>query len=892
MSEQSPKIVYLKDYRPPDFLIDRVDLRFDLNGSATTVSSRLVVVRNPAAGPARSQPLVLDGRQLELVEIRLDGAPVAPDAFEVDAEHLTLEGVPDAFELEIDTRIYPQNNSSLEGLYTSGGGFCTQCEAEGFRKITYFLDRPDVMAVYSVTIVAERSQYPVLLANGNLVDSGEHGDGRHWVTWHDPFKKPSYLFAMVAGSLDCVTDTYTTLSGRRVGLHFYVEPGNTGKCDHAMRSLKLAMAWDEAEYGFEYDLDNYFVVAVDDFNMGAMENKGLNIFNAKYVLAKPETATDQDLQNVESVIGHEYFHNWTGNRITCRDWFQLSLKEGLTVFREQQFAAAMGAGGVKRIADVRVLRSSQFSQDAGPMAHPVRPDSYIQINNFYTVTVYNKGAEVIRMMHTLLGPEGFRRGMDLYVARHDGCAVTTDELVAAMEHANGADFEQFRRWYHQAGTPELEVQACHDRDLNSYSLRVRQSCPATPGQPRKLPFHVPLAIGLLNAEGRELPLQLEGEDNPGDATTRILEIRDSEHTFRFINVSEPPTLSLLRGFSAPVKVHFDYSDADLMFLLANDSDEFNRWDAGQRLATRTIMRLVEKRDRGSDWDLPDSFALAFGKALVDTESNHALTAELFNFPDEAYLASQMAVADVDGIHEAREYVRCRLAEVLRSDLLIVYQAMGRDDEPGIDTARIGRRSLRNRCLEYLMQLDDPGMRKLCLEQYHGATDMTSSLGAISAILDRDCPERDHVLRDFYLRWRHEPLVVDKWFSLQAMSTLPQTLLRVKALLDHEAFRIRNPNRVRALISAFCHSNPVRFHAVDGEGYRFLSDQVLALDPINSQVAARLVGALSRWRHYDSQRQHLMRMQLTRILGAAALSPDVYEVVAKSLGEEANHTRPS
>ncbi|NJN45457.1 MAG: aminopeptidase N, partial [Candidatus Competibacteraceae bacterium] len=553
MKNDSPRAIHLKDYTPPTFLIDTVNLRFELGEDATFVHSRLSLRRNPESTEAGTASLVLDGQQLELVELRLDGRTLTPEHYTVDADQLTLPQVPNSFQLEITTRIYPQNNTALEGLYQSSGNFCTQCEAEGFRKITYFLDRPDVMAVYTTTVVADKTRYPVLLSNGNCIDSGDLPGGRHWATWHDPFKKPSYLFALVAGHLQRITDTFTTQSGREVALHIYVEPENIDQCDHAMASLKKAMTWDEATFGREYDLDIYMIVAVGDFNMGAMENKGLNVFNTKYVLAKPETATDADYLGIEGVIGHEYFHNWTGNRITCRDWFQLSLKEGLTVFRDQEFTADMSSRAVKRIDDVRILRSAQFPQDAGPMAHPVRPDAYIEINNFYTVTVYNKGAEVIRMMQALLGQDGFRRGMDLYFERHDGQAVTTDDFVQAMEDANGVDWQQFRRWYTQAGTPEITAQGSYDPDTQSYTLTLRQSCPPTPGQDHKKPFHIPVALGLLDSAGRSLPLQLENESAPvGDH--RVLELREAEQQFRFINVPDSPLPSLLRGFSAPVKL--------------------------------------------------------------------------------------------------------------------------------------------------------------------------------------------------------------------------------------------------------------------------------------------------------------------------------------------------
>jgi len=880
MKNDSPQAIYLKDYIPPAFLIDTVDLRFELGEDATLVRSRLALRRNPMR--TEQNALVLDGQQLELVELRLDGRTLAPDNYTVDADHLTLLQAPPAFELEITTRIYPHKNTALEGLYQSSGNFCTQCEAEGFRKITYFLDRPDVMAVYTTTVVADKTRYPVLLSNGNCIDSGDLPDGRHWAKWHDPFQKPAYLFALVAGHLQRITDTFTTHSGREVALHIYVEPENINQCDHAMASLQKAMAWDEATFGREYDLDIYMIVAIGDFNMGAMENKGLNVFNTKYVLAKPETATDADYQGIEGVIGHEYFHNWTGNRITCRDWFQLSLKEGLTVFRDQEFTADMSSRPVKRIDDVRILRSAQFPQDAGPMAHPVRPDSYIEINNFYTVTVYNKGAEVIRMMQTLLGRTGFRRGMDLYFERHDGQAVTTDDFVKAMEDANSVDWEQFRRWYTQAGTPEITAQGSYDSDTRCFTLTLRQFCPPTPGQDHKEPFHIPVALGLLDPEGRSLPLQLENESEPaGDY--RVLELCEAEQQFHFINVPDSPLPSLLRDFSAPVKLQAEYKDDDLMFLLAHDSDPFNRWEAGQQLAIRTLLRLVEDRQQGRSWSLPEAFSGAFGQTLSASDKDPALLARILTLPDEIYLAEQMQVVDVDGLHDARQFVQRMLAERLNESLAAVYDTYNQSEEYRIDAKSMGQRSLKNRCLDYLMQLDDSEWRQRCLQQFRSAANMTDQLSALGLLVNCDCSERSEALAHFEQRWGKEPLVIDKWFSLQAMSRLPGTLSEVKRLMNHPAFTIKNPNKVRALIGAFCHSNPVRFHAADGSGYAFLREQVLTLNSMNPQIAARLVGAFTRWRKYDANRQALMQAELKGILATPDLSPDVYEIVAKSLG---------
>jgi aminopeptidase N len=872
----TPRTIYRKDYTQPNHWVETVELRFELGEESTRVHSRLTLRRNEAVPPG---PLVLDGQDLELVSLSVDGTLLEPSAYQVDADRLTVDGLPDAFTLELTTRIRPQDNTTLEGLYKSGGLFCTQCEAEGFRKITYYPDRPDVMARFTTTVVAEKARYPVLLSNGNLIAERDLGDGLHEATWEDPFPKPCYLFALVAGDLSCIRDRHVTPSGREIDLRIYVEAHNADRCGHAMRSLKNAMAWDEKVFGLECDLDTYMIVAVDDFNMGAMENKGLNIFNSKYVLARPDTATDTDFQNIEGVIGHEYFHNWTGNRVTCRDWFQLSLKEGLTVFRDQEFSSDMGSRAVKRIADVRALRALQFPEDAGPMAHPVRPDSYIEINNFYTMTVYEKGAEVVRMIHTLLGAEGFRRGMDLYFQRHDGQAVTCDDFVAAMEDANGADLGQFRLWYSQAGTPRLEARGHYDADERSYTLTLKQTIPDTPGQTDKKPQHIPVAVGLLDRQGRDLPLHLDGEAVPG--TTAILHLREAEQSFRFTGIGEEPVPSILRGFSAPVRLRADGGDERLRFLLAHDSDPFNRWEAGQNLAVSTLLRLVDDHMAGRDPRLEGSFVAAFAAVMDDDAIDQALLAEILTLPSEGYLGEQMDVIRVDEIHTAREFVLRTLAAELRDRFESLYQR-GRGGEYRIDAQSIARRRLTNLCLDYLVRLDDPSLRQLALEQYLRADNMTDAMAAMTALSRLDCDERDQVLADFQRRWKDDPLVLDKWFSVQATSPGPGALDRVRELMDHPSFDLRNPNRFRALIGAFAHGNPVAFHAADGSGYRFIADQVLALDPLNPQVAARLAGAFTRWRRHDEHRQALMRAELERMAARRDLSRDVYEIVSKSL----------
>ncbi|MFM1892201.1 MAG: aminopeptidase [Pseudomonadota bacterium] len=882
LREASPRAVRLKDYRPPDYLIDTVDLRFDLRARGTRVQAMLALRRNPAAAPVES--LRLHGEGLNPVWLRLDGRELPAEAYSVDADGLTLRQPPEAFVLESEVEIAPEDNTALEGLYRSGGMFCTQCEAEGFRKITWFLDRPDVMARFRTRIEADRSAYPVLLSNGNPVEQGELPDGRHYAVWDDPFPKPSYLFALVAGDLRYVEDRHRTPSGREVQLRIYVEPENIDKCEHAMASLQKAMRWDEDRYGREYDLEVFNIVAVNDFNMGAMENKGLNIFNAKFVLARADTATDRDYQGIEGVIAHEYFHNWTGNRITCRDWFQLSLKEGFTVFRDQEFSADMGSRGVKRIEDVRLLRAHQFAEDAGPMAHPVRPDSYIEINNFYTVTVYEKGAELVRMQANLLGPEAFRRATDLYFARHDGQAVTTDDFVQCMADAAGRDLGQFKRWYELAGTPQLEVEAEYDAANARYRLHFRQQTPDTPGQQDKPPLHIPVAVGLLDAAGRDLPLRLAGEPETGPAaTTRVLELREREQGFEFVGLTERPVPSLLRGFSAPVKLHYDYSDEELMFLMARDSDGFNRWDAGQTLAQRVMLGMIATYRDDAELAVPELLVTAFADALTRDAGDPALLAEVLTLPGESYLGDQMAQVDVDGIHLARQAVKRRVAEALQQQLLDGYERHRTSGPYRPDPADIGRRSLKNLLLGYLMAGDSTVAHDLCRAQYRAGENMTDVMAALALVADGELAERDEILDDFATRWRNDPLVMDKWFSVQAMSSRLDTLQRVQALMTHHAFSIRNPNKVRALIGAFCSGNPVRFHAADGTGYAFLADRVLELDPLNPQVAARLLRTLARWRRFDPARQALMHQQLTRV-AAAQVSKDVYEVASKSLAD--------
>lgn len=883
MSETPPRPTYLADYRPPPFVVDDIELDFELGEETTTVRTAMKI--EPAGANGAVEPLRLDGRDLELVSIRLQGQRLTPNDYTVEAERLILPPrllapFRPPYRIDIENRIHPVGNTTLEGLYRSGKILCTQCEAEGFRKITYGLDRPDVMARFRTRLVADRHRYPVLLSNGNLITAEELPGNRHGVLWEDPFRKPSYLFALVAGDLAHLEDTYVTISGRTVTLRFYAESHQIGRCRHALQALKKAMRWDEQRYGREYDLDRYMVVAVDDFNMGAMENKGLNIFNSKYILADPETATDDDFEAIEAVIAHEYCHNWTGNRVTCRDWFQLSLKEGLTVFREQQFAAEMGSASVKRIAEVRFLRHHQFPEDAGPLAHPVRPRSYIEMNNFYTTTVYNKGAEIVRMYHTLLGAQGFRRGMDLYFQRHDGQAVTTDDFARAMADANGADLHQFLRWYDQAGTPLVHFRGDHDAKRATFALELEQTCPHAPGQEASRPFHIPVAMGLLDPQGQEIPLQLEGETGPA-GTTRVLELRAERQVFRFVHVAHAPIPSLLRGFSAPVKLAGEFRDAHLAFLMAHDTDAFTRWDAAQQLWVRQLLAMVSAWCDGQTMAVRAEVLDAMALALRDPR-DPALVAQIITLPDEQYVGDNMAVIDVEAIHAAHTRMQAMLAERLETELVDAYQANGSHERYRFEPAAVARRRLKNRCLAYLTTLEGDGHHQRAMAQFQYADNMTDTIAALRALSDCDCPARLEALRTFYERWSETPLVLDKWFALQATSRLPGTLRTVQRLMEHPRFSLANPNRVRALIGAFCSNNFAQFHAATGEGYRFLADQVIRLNQSNPQVAARLLTPLTRWQRFDRSRQALMKGQLERIAEGPQLSPDVYEMVQRSI----------
>ena len=878
MSKKTPETICLKDYKTPSYLLDQVELNFDLIDSATRVSSILHLSLNPDR-EGILEPLVLEGEQLKLLEVKLDGNILAASQYRQDDVSLQIHEVSARFILEIETQIDPLNNTSLEGLYLTSGNFCTQCEAQGFRRITYYPDRPDVLATFRVRIEADK-KYPVLLSNGNLLDQGELPSGRHYAVWEDPFRKPCYLFALVAGELVCLEDHYTTTSGRDVLLQIYVEDRNSDYCDHAMLSLKKSMQWDEETFGLEYDLDRYMIVAVDDFNMGAMENKGLNIFNSKYVLAYPETATDADYLGVESVIGHEYFHNWTGNRVTCRDWFQLSLKEGLTVFRDQQFSADMNSAAVKRIDDVRILRQYQFPEDAGPMAHPVRPASYQEINNFYTTTIYNKGAEVIRMMQTLIGEEKFIAGVQLYLKRHDGLAVTCDDFVKAMEDAGNIDLANFKRWYSQAGTPQVRIEQEYDSVSHILTLKISQDCAETPDQREKHPFHIPITIGLLGATGEDLPLRLVGEGE-SVATTRVLELTGKVQNFSFVDVDQQPILSPLRGFSAPVRLHCDFSDADLAFRMAHDSDSFNRWEAGQTLALHELLRMYNDHKQGRKFALQAIFVVAWKEALADRQVDKSLLTQLLTLPSEQYLADHLEEYDPRIIRDVRDQAILHLAKESEFLLLQYYEeCFAAEMIYSLDPTGVGQRSFANFCLVLLMQLNDQKNNELCLRQYRTATNMTDRLAAFTALVDSSVPERQGIIDDFYRHWQQHPLLLDKWFSIQALSHRSDTYSAVKNLLQHSAFTLKNPNRVRALLGAF-YQNLSAFHRADGSGYQLLTEQIIQLDQRNPQVAARMAAPLTRWKRLEPKRRDLLKQEIVR-LQQVELSRDLYEIVNKSL----------
>ena len=887
-TKNKPQATFLKDYTPPPYLIDTVELHFDLDPVATRVRSRMQLRKNPAgAGGA----LVLDGEELKLISVVVDGKPVLETRSGVKESlsstvgdpsvrwddgglgRLVIEQIPDTFVLEIETEINPSANSQLMGLYMSGGIFCTQCEALGFRRITYFLDRPDVMATYRCSIVADKAQFPVLLANGNLIAQHELPNGKHSATWEDPFKKPSYLFAMVAGKLSHISDHFVTCSGRRVDLYIYVAEQHVPKVAHAMAALKKAMKWDEDVYGREYDLDIFMIVGVDDFNFGAMENKGLNVFNTSRLLADPGTATDADYDGVEAVIAHEYFHNWSGDRVTCRDWFQICLKEGFTVFRDQGFTADMTSASVKRIDDVRFLRARQFPEDAGPMAHPIQPKSFITIENFYTLTVYEKGAEVIRMLHTLLGGAGFRKGSDLYFQRHDGQAVTCQDFVAAMADANKVDLTDFGRWYDQAGTPVLDVTHSYDAKAQSLTLSITQRGDAERAYG---PVHMPLAVGIVGPNGKDL------------FATRILELRKARHQFIFWNVPAGSVPSVLRNFSAPVKMNIDLSDEQRLFLMAHDSDDFNRWEAGQQVAVGILLAEISRHSRESGNPDPrmGQYISAFKRVLTDRSLDQRFAAMALTLPAESYLAEMLTVIDPLAVHQAREGLRHALALACRSEFLEVY----RENLPKAAFAymqdQVGRRALKNICLAYIVETGEATALQIAVDQYHSADNMTDALSALRAVVnfkgEGGAAKSSELLAHFYQRWQHEALVVNTWFALQAAADVPDVLEQTRRLTQHPAFDFKNPNKVRSLISAFT-GNPGAFHALDGSGYQFVTDQIILLNETNRKLAAGLARGFSAYKRYSAERQAQIKPQLERILALPGISNDLYEVVGKIVG---------
>jgi aminopeptidase N len=861
------------DYKAPDFTITDIDLDFDLAPEITTVTARSRVLQKNN----QANDLILDGEDLKLISVNINEQPWHD--YQLTKTGLVIQNVPTEFTLTIVNEIKPIDNTALEGLYVSGDALCTQCEAEGFRHITYYLDRPDVLARFSTRITANKQCYPFLLSNGNRIAQGELADGRHWVQWQDPFPKPAYLFALVAGDFDILKDQFITQSKRKVDLEIYVDKGNLDRSHWAMTSLKNAMRWDETRFGLEYDLDIFMIVAVDFFNMGAMENKGLNIFNSKYVLAKPQTATDDDYLGIEGVIGHEYFHNWTGNRVTCRDWFQLSLKEGLTVFRDQEFSADMGSRAIKRIEDVKLLRTVQFAEDASPMSHPIRPDQVIEMNNFYTVTVYEKGAEVIRMMHTLLGEDKFQAGMKLYFKRHDGCAATCDDFVAAMQDASGIDLTQFKLWYSQSGTPELTVTDNYDETKQQYSLTVEQCTPATQDQAQKQALHIPLNIELYRHNGDIIALQYQGKP-----IHHILNLTQSKQQFIFDNVAEKPIISLLRDFSAPVKLAYDYQDNDLIFLMQHATNAFNRYDAAQMLLAKYVRLNVKNYQENQKLTLPDTVLDAFRAVLLSENTDPFLIALILTLPSENELANLFTVVDPIAIYQVRHFLLTRFANELNDELGAIYNN-NKTPQYQIEHNDIAKRSLKNCCLTLLAYADDNSRANtLVRQQYHQANNMTDCLAALNVAVKAELNCRIELLADFDNKWHQDGLVMDKWLALNATSPDKNVLVTVKKLLTHRSFSLSNPNRIRALIGAFVNNNPVAFHAQDGSGYQFLVEILTELNQKNPQVSARLIDPLIRFKRYDEKRQLQMRKALETLLKIENLSKDLYEKISKALEE--------
>ncbi|EHK2874250.1 aminopeptidase N [Vibrio parahaemolyticus] len=866
---QAPQAKYRKDYQAPSHTITDIDLTFDLYDNDTIVTALSKVVQK-----GESTTLELDGEGLELRSVKVDGEDWAHH--EVKEASLVLSDLPAEFELEIITKIDPEANTALEGLYKSGGAFCTQCEAEGFRRITYYLDRPDVLAKYTTKVIADKATYPYLLSNGNRIAQGEAENGRHWVQWQDPHPKPAYLFALVAGDFDVLRDKYTTMSGRNIDLEIFVDKGNLDRAGHAMTSLINSMKWDEERFGLEYDLDIYMIVAVDFFNMGAMENKGLNIFNSKFVLANDQTATDRDYLGIEAVIGHEYFHNWTGNRVTCRDWFQLSLKEGLTVFRDQEFSSDLGSRAVNRIDNVRIIRGPQFAEDASPMSHPIRPDKVIEMNNFYTLTVYEKGSEVIRMYHTLLGEEGFQKGMKLYFERHDGTAATCEDFVSAMEDATGVDLKQFRLWYSQSGTPTLRVNSEYNAEAKTYALTVEQFTEATQDQAEKQALHIPFDIELYDSKGQIIPLIINGE-----SVHNVLDIKQDKQTFVFENVAEQPVPSLLREFSAPVKLEYDYSDAELIFLMKHATNDFARWDASQMLLAKYIRQNVTNVQTGSEVQLSEDLIDAFRGVLLDENLEPAFIAQVFSLPSINEITGWYKQIDVDAVDTVLNSITVSLSAALEDELSATYHTL-KQAEYTIDHAAIGKRALRNQCLQFLAHTDKGNT--LVKAQYEAANNMTDTIAAMSAANSAQLECREELMADYSDKWKHDGLVMDKWFALQGTNPAEDALEKVKATMNHEAFSLKNPNRTRSLIGSFLAANPVRFHDKSGSGYQFAGEILHQLNDSNPQVASRMIDPLLKFRKYDEARQAMIRAELEKLKAMDNLAKDLFEKVTKALDE--------
>ena len=877
MRDATPQTIYLKDYQVPEFLIDKTSLVFDLQDEYCRVSSTLSIRRNPESSQSSGPLFLHGGMELDLQQVQVDNQIVTEKDYRRTDEGLVINQVPDSCVIRIEVLIKPHLNTTMMGLYKSRTMYCTQCEAEGFRNITFYLDRPDVMSEFTTKLIADKQQFPVLLSNGNAIDQGELEGNRHFATWHDPYKKPAYLFALVAGNLSVVEDSFTTCTNREILLQIFVEEKDLNKCDHAMLSLKNSMRWDEQVYGREYDLNRFMIVAVDDFNMGAMENKGLNIFNTSAVLANPKTTTDAAFQRVEGIVAHEYFHNWSGNRVTCRDWFQLSLKEGFTVYRDSQFSADMNSPVVKRIEDVVYLRTHQFAEDAGPMSHPVQPDAYMEINNFYTLTVYEKGAEVVGMIHSLLGDTKFRQGSDLYFSRHDGQAVTIEEFVAAMEEVSSIDLKQFRRWYKQSGTPQVDVQSHYDREAKTYSLSFNQSCPVTPGQSNKQPFYIPIKLGLVGPDGNDLPLNQKGDQSI------VFSLYEQNQTLVFENIQQPPVPSLLRGFSAPIKLNYEYSSDELAHLMANDSDGFNRWDAGQKLSLKVLNQLIEDAKADRDLVMDQQLIDVFDALLSDHDLDPAMVNLMLQLPSEAQLHEQAETIYVEYIHRAREFARQSIAKALQDKLIETYQRLTEKQDYAPEAEQIGKRALRNCVLGYLMEVESVGP-ELAWQQFNNARNMTDKAAALSALVN--CKTADSytlkALKAFEIDYAEETLAMNLWLQIQATSKLINGLDRVKALMSHPAFSINNPNKARSLLGAFCSANPINFHNNDGSGYGFLQEQIIALNALNPQVAARLVTPLTRWKKLPEPNRQLMRDALQQIANHPGLVKDIQEIVTKSL----------